>query len=68
MAGCEAAPSQKQIETPIEADVEVTVEAFPLFDNSRGVLSFADALDSVLPYFRDAALHIFGKSASGHPR
>ena len=51
--GCEAAPPEPdlQIETPVEveAPVEVTVDAFPLFDGSRNVLSFADALDTVLP-------------------
>lgn len=49
LVGCGAAPSQTQLETSIDTPVEVTVEGFPLFDGSRGVLSFADALDSVLP-------------------
>ena len=47
LSGCEAAPPEPtpQLDTP----VEVTVDAFPLFDSSRNVLSFADALDTVLP-------------------
>ncbi len=45
--GCEAAPPEPAPQ--IEAPVEVTVDAFPLFDSSRNVLSFADALDMVLP-------------------